>query len=511
MRGETAFSGAANGGGKALVASRKEWRRFWAAPLRMRVFILAAADGALVLPLLTRRMPDSPAGLGSTPPQWATALVLVGISAVNVEIGRAMTGGIERSHQPHKALSAWAFACALLLPPSWLLVVVPLTYAHTRWRALRLPLWKWIGSAAYLILAGLAAFMVQVGLFGGVGDWMGGHGGHGVLAIAGAAAAFLATETVLFCGSALLNAADDEVWLRHTLRSPSFYATEAAVIIIGGLLAAVWAGGPWYVLLFFPVYVLVQRAALLEPVRERIEAAALLAEKNRELEAANRFKADLMGMLGHEISNPLTAALGYAQIGSDALIDGRTETARNAFIVLQRSTTEIRRVVQEILDLVSSDHGALIAYPEPCLLEPRLSGAVATQRPEHQPPVHCPPDLSVLVQPGHLDQILANLLSNATKYAAGATSISARPTDDGFVDIAVSDNGPGVPPEFRDHLFDRFTRSPTSAGTVPGSGLGLYITRELARANRGDVILCDAPTTGSTFVLRLPRVPIEEG
>jgi len=72
-------------------------------------------------------MQASPDAFASAPPQWATALVLVLISVGNVEIGGAMTGGLERSHQPHKALSAWAFARALLLPASWLLVVVPLT------------------------------------------------------------------------------------------------------------------------------------------------------------------------------------------------------------------------------------------------------------------------------------------------------------------------------------------------------------------------------------------------
>jgi len=345
---------------------------------------------------------------------------------------------------------------------------------------------------------------VRVVLFGHVGNWMVGDGGRGVLAMAAAAAAFLACETLLFWGSALLNDAEDEVWLRQTLRSPGFYGTEAAVVLVGGLLAAVWTGGPWYVLLSIPVYVLVQRAALLEPLRERAQVAGELAAKNRELERANQFKADLMGMLGHEIGNPLTAALGYAQIGSEALAQGDLDTARTAFGVLERSTAEIRRVVNEILNLVSSDHDALTAHPERCPLEPHLRAAVATQRPGHQPSVECPSGLAALVQPGHLDQILANLLSNASKYAGGATRISAGTTDTGHVEIAVSDAGAGVAPEFRARLFDRFSRSPETADAVTGSGLGLYITRELARANGGDVVLCERPPPGSTFVVRLP-------
>ncbi|HEY6933165.1 MAG TPA: HAMP domain-containing sensor histidine kinase [Marmoricola sp.] len=504
MTGDTAFPNA-DLPGQGRATGQGSWREFWRTPWRMRLFLLTAAVAALSLPFLVERVEPPPGEhLGTVPPHWLTVVVLVLISVLNVEIGRAMTGGLARSHQPHKALSAWAFACALLLPASWLLVVVPVTYAHTRWRALRLPLWKWVGSAIYLVLAGVAAFVVRVALFGHVGNWMVGDGGRGVLAMAAAAAAFLACETLLFWGSALLNDAEDEVWLRQTLRSPGFYGTEAAVVLVGGLLAAVWTGGPWYVLLSIPVYVLVQRAALLEPLRERAQVAGELAAKNRELERANQFKADLMGMLGHEIGNPLTAALGYAQIGSEALAQGDLDTARTAFGVLERSTAEIRRVVNEILNLVSSDHDALTAHPERCPLEPHLRAAVATQRPGHQPSVECPSGLAALVQPGHLDQILANLLSNASKYAGGATRISAGTTDTGHVEIAVSDAGAGVAPEFRARLFDRFSRSPETADAVTGSGLGLYITRELARANGGDVVLCERPPPGSTFVVRLP-------
>jgi signal transduction histidine kinase len=483
----------------ATGAGAGSLREFWRTPPQVRVFLVTAAGAAVVLSFLTRdhgvHVPEHS--------EWLTAGVLMAISVLNVEIGRALAGGLTESHQPHKALSAWAFASALLLPPPWLLLIVPLTYAHTRWRGLRVPLWKWIGSSFFLVLSGLAATLVADALYGD-GNWMVDDGGRGVVAVAAAAATFLAVESALFAGIAHFNVAEDEVWLRQTLRTPSYYLTETGVLLIGGLLSAVWTGGAWFVLLFLPIYTLAQRALLHEPLRERAEAAAQLSETNAELERANQFKADLMGMLGHEIGNPLTSVVGYAQVGVEALADGDTKTAARSLDIIDRNAEQIRLVLHDILSLVSSERGALVAHPESCLIEPHLRSA-ATAHPELPAPViECPPDLAALVQPGHLDQMLANLLSNAHKYAGGATRLSAAVVGE-HVEIEVADAGPGVPDALRDQLFERFSRGADTAGQVSGTGLGLFITRELARANGGDVTCRDAESTGSVFVVTLTR------
>ena len=470
-------------------------------PWRLRAYLLVVAVAAVVLPLLLD-LGRPAAGR----PALFTAAVLVGISVLNVEISRWLTGGLSETHQPHKALSAWAFASALLLPTPWLLAVVPLTYAHARWRGLRLPLWKWVGSACYLVVAGVAAAAVRHLLLDDVTNWMAGDGGRGLLTMLLAAVAFLVTESALFAGSAVLNHADDELWLRRTLRGASFYVTEAGVLLIAGLLSAVWTGGGWYVLFFLPIYALAQRAALHEPLRERAETAAALAAKNEELERANQLRSDLIGMLGHEIGNPLTSVLGYAQIGAEALEDGDVAGARRGFEVVERNAAQIRRVVHDVLTLVTTDRGTLTAHPRPILLEPHLRAAVSALPSEREACIECPDDLTVLVQPGHLQQILVNLLSNAQKYAGGATGIFARRTSDGRAEIEVVDGGPGVPAAFREHLFQRFRRDADTAPHVVGTGLGLFITRELARANGGDVSYRDA-SPGAAFVVTLPLDP----
>ncbi|WP_435748095.1 ATP-binding protein [Nocardioides sp. SYSU DS0663] len=473
---------------------------FARAPLRERVYLVLTAVVAVVLALWLAE-DDVSVDRGAL----ATAGVLLAVSVLNVELSRALSGGLEHSQQPHKALSAWAFAGGLMLPTPWLLVIVPLTYAHARWRGIRVPLWKWVGSGFFLVLAGTVAAAVKQATVGADANWMAGDGGEGVVVILAAAAAFLVVETALFAGSALLNWAHDEVWLRHTLRSRAFYATEAGVLLVGGLLAAVWTGGPWFVLLFLPIYALAQRAVLHEPLREKAGLAAEVARKNEKLEAANQFKIDVMGMLVHEIGNPLASVQGYAEVGGESLRKGDTAHALAAFEVVDRNARQISGVVQEVGSLVGSGSAAFSATPEPCRLLPHLHAAAAAQPPGSQPEADCPGDLIALVQPGHLDQVLANLLSNATKYAGGATTVAARPRGADGVEVSVVDAGTGVPEQFRTELFRRFSRGPATAGDVVGTGIGLFISRELARANGGDLTYRDAPDGGACFVLTLRR------
>ncbi|MFL6060491.1 MAG: sensor histidine kinase, partial [Marmoricola sp.] len=120
-----------------------------------------------------------------------------------------------------------------------------------------------------------------------------------------------------------------------------------------------------------------------------------------------------------------------------------------------------------------------------------------------RPRIECPDELAALVQPGHLHQILGNLLSNATKYAGGATLLSARARD-GQVSLSVVDHGPGISPQFADHLFERYRRDEAWAAEVQGTGIGLYISRELARANGGELFHHHGEPRGSRFELVLP-------
>ena len=240
---------------------------FLATPPACRAWIATTVLAAVALPLVF----DHRIGHGHTAHEPVLALVVVAMSVFNIEIGRLLEGGASDGQRPHKALSTWSFASALILSIGWLLPVVALCYAHGRWRGLRVPLWKWVGSAAYVVLAGVVAAITAQLVLDGQDSLTDGGGLRGMLAVITAAATFLGTETVLFHGSAYLNVAQDEAWLRETLAHRSFYVTEAGVVLVGGLAAAVWTDGAWFLVLLLPIFVLAQRAALHEPLRVRAE------------------------------------------------------------------------------------------------------------------------------------------------------------------------------------------------------------------------------------------------
>lgn len=484
-----------------MRASREEFR---ASPVAMRVYWVLVVLAAATLPWAV------PVDLRVTAPEAVTGFTLLAVSALNIEIGRYLSSGVTTTPQA-KALSAWAFACGLLLATPWLLLVVPLSYLHARLRGTPAPLWKWVSSGAYLVLCGYAAAWVRHLLLGDDVNWMSGDGGEGMVVMLAAAVAFLALESLLFwCGAWFNPAAEGR--LREVLSAPGFYLTEAGVLLIGGLLSAVWTGGAWFSLFFVPIYVLVQYGVVLAPMRERAAIAEELTAKNRELaakndvlEQSNQFKVDLLSMLGHELGNPLTAVHGYAALGVSAAVRRGETNAVAAFEAITRNSEQMRAVLADILHLVSSERGALVAVPERFVLAPRLAALVRSRTDDGGPTLTCPPDLAAMVQPGHLDQIVHNLLSNAEKYAGGAVAVSAAATDDGHVEIEVVDHGPGVPIDFREQLFARYSRDVGTAEVVMGSGLGLFISRELARANGGELRFREGEPRGSVFVLRLVR------
>ena len=482
-----------------------------ATPPRLRVHLAITGHAALILPWLL--LPYGPGSAG--PPMWVTVLMIVLVAAFHIEVARALVGGRASSQQPHKALSAWAFAAALLLPPPAVLLVVTLTYAHARWRGLRVELWKWVFSGAYLVVAACTAVGVRHLILGPEPLVSGGDENAGLLALVAltaAGAAFLAVECLLFLGSATLNHAEQEHWLREMLRSPAFYLTEGSVIVVGGLLAVLWTAGPWLTLLALPLHVLAARAALLQPMRERASTATLLTQQNEALAEANDFKVQLLSMLGHEVGNPLTTVVGWTQVAAEAVDEGDLAAADAALGTARRGAQRTREVLADITAMVALDAGALTARPQVVLLHPVLTELIP-DRQDRPVAIDCDPAAAAWVQSSHLHQIVGNLVSNADKYAGGVTAVRVRTearsggadagNGEGRVRIEIEDAGT-VPESVRDRLFTRYARADEHAG-VRGTGLGLSIIRDLARANSGDVSYEPAAAgAGSIFRVSLP-------
>jgi PAS domain S-box-containing protein len=238
--------------------------------------------------------------------------------------------------------------------------------------------------------------------------------------------------------------------------------------------------------------------------RARDQAGAVLAERNAQLEAANQLKLDIIGMLGHEIGNPLSSIRGYTEVLAEDWVTLSDDHRQRAVDAINRQSLRLDEIVHEVLAMVTIEAGTIDAVRTQVSLREVIGGALATADQERLPVRGA--DARVLCNPGHIQQILVNLLSNAAKYGGGATGLTI--SGDGTrVRVRVEDRGPGVPEEFRHRLFQKLARAERDATNVRGTGLGLYIVRGLAQANHGDISHEPNPGGGSVFVLDLERVP----
>ncbi len=166
--------------------------------------------------------------------------------------------------------------------------------------------------------------------------------------------------------------------------------------------------------------------------------------------------------------------------------------------VAERTGALTRETVANILSHVRMERDGLRAVPGTCVLAPRLVALVAGRSLGGGPVLDCPADVAASVEPAHLDLVVGNLLSNAARYAGGATALVVR-EHAGVVELTVTDAGPGVPADVRADLFQRYRRDSANR-----PGLGLFVSREVARANGGDLTYAERPEGGSTFRLTLP-------
>lgn len=246
-------------------------------------------------------------------------------------------------------------------------------------------------------------------------------------------------------------------------------------------------------------------AALLH-VRDRgLVASALRSaeEANVELARVDGFKTDLVGMLGHEIGNPLSVLAGATELAlSDWGAQG-SPAQRRYLELIERNAARIERTVSDVLSLVTAESGRIVARPAAVDVAERAAEALAAADLPGRVTSRDAGPVRAWVQPEHLDQMLTNLVSNAVKYGAQPV-VEVSTASPGRVRVAVVDRGRGVPAEFVDALFDRFSRSEDASSRAKGTGLGLYIVRELARAAGGDVTHEPTPGGGATFVIDLP-------
>ncbi|MFZ4676918.1 MAG: histidine kinase [Nodosilinea sp.] len=243
-----------------------------------------------------------------------------------------------------------------------------------------------------------------------------------------------------------------------------------------------------------------------------------LNQTKEELEAQLRFKDRIISMMAHDLRNPLTAAsiavetleLGYSPNQTRQLTLSPELTGQ----LLKHAKTQIRAINRMITDILKAARGAsmeLQLYPQELDL-PSLCLEVVDafqnriDAKQQRLTTEIPQDLPTVYADGtQVKRVVTNLLDNAIKYtpAGGSVSIVALHRTTQKVQVTVTDTGPGIPSENRDHIFEESYRLQRDV-TEEGYGLGLALCQRIIRAHYGQIWVDSAPGDGSSFYFTLP-------
>ena len=243
-----------------------------------------------------------------------------------------------------------------------------------------------------------------------------------------------------------------------------------------------------------------------------------LNQTKEELEAQLRFKDRIISMMAHDLRNPLTAAsiavetleLGYSPNQTRQLTLSPELTGQ----LLKHAKTQIRAINRMITDILKAARGAsmeLQLYPQELDL-PTLCLEVVDafqnriDAKQQRLTTEIPQDLPTVYADGtQVKRVVTNLLDNAIKYtpAGGGVSIVALHRTTQKVQVTVTDTGPGIPSENRDHIFEESYRLQRDV-TEEGYGLGLALCQRIIRAHYGQIWVDSAPGDGSSFYFTLP-------
>ncbi len=243
------------------------------------------------------------------------------------------------------------------------------------------------------------------------------------------------------------------------------------------------------------------------------EMADELEREASQRDLLDQMKDDFVLTASHELRSPLTSVQGFAELLMLEREELSPQQAETVEIILDNSR-HLVRLLNDLLDLARSDAGRLTIHPLPTEVGPLVEDAVRTLRAQTESAgqtLGCEVEAGlpqVGVEPDRIRQVLVNLLTNAHEYCPRGASIQVTAARVGAeVELAVSDDGPGMPKDQLDHIFDRFTRGDAGlTQRVGGTGLGLAISKSLVELHGGTIEVNSTPGEGSTFRIRLPAL-----
>ena len=252
--------------------------------------------------------------------------------------------------------------------------------------------------------------------------------------------------------------------------------------------------------------------------RARAQAEASAAEKERlyrEAREANRLKDEFLATVSHELRTPLTAILGWSHMLRSGQVDARSSAT--AFETIERNARAQAQLIEDLLDVSRIITGKLRIDVRPVDPNSFIEAAVEAVRPAAEAKgvrlqkVIDTGLATVSGDPVRLQQVVWNLLSNAIKFTPRGGRVQVRMERvNSHIEIAITDDGAGIAPDFLPHVFDRFRQADgTTTRNHGGLGLGLSIVRHLVELHGGTVRAVSAGEgQGSTFTVLLPVAPV---
>jgi signal transduction histidine kinase len=247
--------------------------------------------------------------------------------------------------------------------------------------------------------------------------------------------------------------------------------------------------------------------------RRRTELFERESHARQQAEEASRLKEEFLATVSHELRTPLNAVVGWSRLLRSGQLDG--DGVSHAVEVIERNAAAQRQIIEDLLDVSRIVAGKLRISTQPVDLLLIIHGAIDAVRPaaeakEIKISTHvAAPDAIVRADAERLQQVFWNLLANAVKFTppGGVIDIYLE-RHDSLAEIRIEDSGPGVPPEFLPHIFERFSQADGSSTRKHGGlGLGLAIVRHLVELHGGTVSAANRGAEGGAILtVRLPAM-----
>jgi NtrC-family two-component system sensor histidine kinase KinB len=251
------------------------------------------------------------------------------------------------------------------------------------------------------------------------------------------------------------------------------------------------------------------RATPVYETRGVIVGATVILQDVTRLRRFEELKNDLVATVAHEFRTPLTSLRMAVHLCTEQVAGPLTEKQADLLHAAREDCDRLQAMVDDILDLSRIESGKIELYPLPTPAADLIEKAIEENKGEagarglHLTVEFPVPEVKVLADHERVGHVFSNLIANALRHTAGEGSVTlSSHVANGFVRFAVTDTGKGIPKEYHSRIFEKFFQVPD--GGPKGTGLGLYIAREIVRGHGGQIGVESEPGKGSTFWFTIP-------